>query len=649
MKTISLALAFTTLLTATLLAEIPNIDDFRAVPQFPQPSEFAFGVSGTTTTDGRFILWDGDTVYLQASPGSDELTPIATGYPGDPGFIALAPDGHTIALGSGFSQELYLLDINNPVDAVPGSAIPVPTHFGGAFLTQSLILLDRGNDDFTGSELVVVDLDTMPAPGTLGDRVQSAQTVLEFPISNFVVNDLTIIKPAGSYSSKIHVDNTRTNLYAMDAFTGELRFFSVAAIIEAFTNSTTLDWTTDGTAIGFPGDFFTGGVAGINPDAQLIIGGSPGFGIPGGVQYIDPEVPAMVLATLDPAGTQPHYDVIYSRATDEMIAIDTTFGQPLQAYARTSAIAPVPPESPCELVDEVVLQWEVFSQAYGLTPDTADINLDEIPDHAMLLLALDASCNTVDPIGDATRTAYDTNLDAFDAEISAAAISDYRELIAILMLMSDDMQTDLRIFLNANNISLPNTYDVVTCLEGGECFPVFSENPGFPDLSTRSAIEPYSAEGDFDSDTFTNLTEYQNVIANGGEASDFVIAATAPTLDGTSTIRTNASSGGCFIATAAYGTPMATEVEALRTLRDTYLLDNPLGATFVDTYYRLSPPIANVVSKSPTLGALIRVALAPIILLAKLVNLSPALLLIPSFFVLLAGLIRRNRARRVNA
>ena len=36
-------------------------------------------------------------------------------------------------------------------------------------------------------------------------------------------------------------------------------------------------------------------------------------------------------------------------------------------------------------------------------------------------------------------------------------------------------------------------------------------------------------------------------------------------------------SGGCFIATAAYGTPMAGDIEILRQFRDEYLLTNPVG------------------------------------------------------------------------
>ncbi|MCH7924992.1 MAG: PKD domain-containing protein, partial [Planctomycetes bacterium] len=54
--------------------------------------------------------------------------------------------------------------------------------------------------------------------------------------------------------------------------------------------------------------------------------------------------------------------------------------------------------------------------------------------------------------------------------------------------------------------------------------------------------------------------------------------------------------GGCFIAAAAYGTPMADDIGVLRAVRDDYLLSTPLGTLFMDMYYRISPPIADVVA-----------------------------------------------------
>lgn len=71
--------------------------------------------------------------------------------------------------------------------------------------------------------------------------------------------------------------------------------------------------------------------------------------------------------------------------------------------------------------------------------------------------------------------------------------------------------------------------------------------------------------------------------------------------------------GGCFIATAAYGTPMAMEIETLRDVRDAYLINTAIGAAFVDTYYRVSPPIARMVSEYPVLRKGIRAVLAPMV------------------------------------
>jgi len=55
---------------------------------------------------------------------------------------------------------------------------------------------------------------------------------------------------------------------------------------------------------------------------------------------------------------------------------------------------------------------------------------------------------------------------------------------------------------------------------------------------------------------------------------------------------------GCFIATAAFGTPHAKEINELREFRDNILLSNTLGEMFVDAYYRFSPPIAEWISES---------------------------------------------------
>jgi len=69
---------------------------------------------------------------------------------------------------------------------------------------------------------------------------------------------------------------------------------------------------------------------------------------------------------------------------------------------------------------------------------------------------------------------------------------------------------------------------------------------------------------------------------------------------------TPSPSGGCFIATAAYGTPTAEQLDVLREFRDVVLLESTAGSQFVALYYQLSPPVADFISGSSFLRTLVR-------------------------------------------
>lgn len=64
--------------------------------------------------------------------------------------------------------------------------------------------------------------------------------------------------------------------------------------------------------------------------------------------------------------------------------------------------------------------------------------------------------------------------------------------------------------------------------------------------------------------------------------------------------------GDCFIATAAYGTSTAEEIDTLRAFRDEVLLENSLGSQLVDFYYEVSPPVADFISENDVLRTLVR-------------------------------------------
>lgn len=64
--------------------------------------------------------------------------------------------------------------------------------------------------------------------------------------------------------------------------------------------------------------------------------------------------------------------------------------------------------------------------------------------------------------------------------------------------------------------------------------------------------------------------------------------------------------GGCFIATACYGSGDSHEVMELRRFRDQVLESSRLGGEVVRCYYRVSPPIARFLQRHPVAKAVVR-------------------------------------------
>mgnify|MGYP001288033040 CR=1 FL=1 len=70
--------------------------------------------------------------------------------------------------------------------------------------------------------------------------------------------------------------------------------------------------------------------------------------------------------------------------------------------------------------------------------------------------------------------------------------------------------------------------------------------------------------------------------------------------------------GGCFIATAAFGSYQERHVRVLREFRDRYLVKNSMGRAFVRWYYRHSPHYAGIIARSESMRFLTRLALLPV-------------------------------------
>lgn len=90
----------------------------------------------------------------------------------------------------------------------------------------------------------------------------------------------------------------------------------------------------------------------------------------------------------------------------------------------------------------------------------------------------------------------------------------------------------------------------------------------------------------------------------------------------------------CFIATAAYGSALDSHIRSLRWFRDSYLLTNDFGRSFVKAYYRHSPPLAQWIAERPTMRAIVRGALWLPVMLIELWRDRPGLLLLALFLPL---------------
>jgi hypothetical protein len=75
--------------------------------------------------------------------------------------------------------------------------------------------------------------------------------------------------------------------------------------------------------------------------------------------------------------------------------------------------------------------------------------------------------------------------------------------------------------------------------------------------------------------------------------------------------------GGCLIATAAYGSELAPQVQMLREIRDNQLMNTESGksfmATFNDIYYSFSPTIADMERESPVFKEIVKAGLTPML------------------------------------
>ncbi len=94
--------------------------------------------------------------------------------------------------------------------------------------------------------------------------------------------------------------------------------------------------------------------------------------------------------------------------------------------------------------------------------------------------------------------------------------------------------------------------------------------------------------------------------------------------DDNKTMMGDEKGGGCLIATAAFGSELAPQVQQLRELRNNIILSTKSGTAFMtgfnQFYYSFSPTIADLERESPVFKEVVRLTLTPLLSSLSLLN-----------------------------
>jgi len=135
-------------------------------------------------------------------------------------------------------------------------------------------------------------------------------------------------------------------------------------------------------------------------------------------------------------------------------------------------------------------------------------------------------------------------------------------------------------------------------------------------------------DGNFDSGMFKIDEQFSQKFESSGNFDYFCTL--HPWMEGTVVVQKvlpkdePENGGGCLIATAAYGSELAPQIQQLRELRDNNLLQTQSGTKFVESfnnfYYFFSPAIADYERENPYFKEGVKIAITPMILSLSILN-----------------------------
>ena len=189
--------------------------------------------------------------------------------------------------------------------------------------------------------------------------------------------------------------------------------------------------------------------------------------------------------------------------------------------------------------------------------------------------------------------------------------------------------------INLNQNEINNSEDIVS----NESDEPLKIPASFVDTTKdpQSYVDRYNNEENYKEWFDTNYPQYSSIYQAVGldePESEIVIEKVfgecgtgTELIDGKCTIvKSEKKGGGCLIATATYGSEMASQVQQLREIRDGKLLNTQSGQQFMnsfnDFYYSFSPYIADYERENPIFKEIIKLGITPMISTLSLMNLA---------------------------
>ncbi|WP_437594109.1 dockerin type I domain-containing protein [Sorangium sp. So ce1000] len=367
--------------------------------------------------DGRLLVANDQTLYLQKNYGSSVFVPVATVSDGpmDPSFLAISPDGSTIALGVGYGAPLLvfpssILSISSPPDLLNnGHVIELNVdYYDGAWYGDDALVINGGYSGPGGYTSGVYALDLTASP------------IVEIPL-------ITSIPGA---SGGIAVDSggnlvTGIGYQTSPNRTGELRIWAADDIQDAIDGTAGPYAYGGGEGTLLASNVLNAAALGFDEDDSLHVGGGDAFGVGGASEngyaaLIRGSVVAGVLAGNHAAVNEASSSQYRTLAPDP--CQDDSATAPIAFVGHTSALAIAwnpsgdeysSPAGQCYSAGSAWDYWEV-----GVTPKVTlyfpdgapDSDSDGVPDGADNAY-LTANADQRDTDGDGFGNIADADLD----------------------------------------------------------------------------------------------------------------------------------------------------------------------------------------------------------------------------------------------